>query len=107
MIINDLVRGLDYLSEHPLVNPELPGMCGKSGGGIKTCYMMITDDRLKAAAPSCYITSRENYMKTGQIHDREQNIFGSIVYGINHDDFVTAFAPKPVLINSTRYDFFA
>ncbi|HOJ11349.1 MAG TPA: acetylxylan esterase [Clostridiales bacterium] len=104
--IHDLIRGLDYLSSHPAVDPERLGMCGNSGGGTQTSYIMLVDERLKAAAPSCYINSRENYMKTGQAHDNEQNIFGSIAYGLNHDDFITAFAPKPVLINSARYDFF-
>ena len=102
----DMIRAMDYLVSLPEVDPERIGMTGNSGGGMQTAYMMLIDSRIKAAAPSCYINSRENYMKTGQAHDSEQNIFGSIANGINYDDFIAAFAPKPVLLNCAKYDFF-
>jgi hypothetical protein len=36
----------------------------------------------------------------------EQTIFNAVVMGINHDDFVTGIAPKPVQIGAVAYDFF-
>lgn len=102
----DLVRGIDYLETLPEVDKDRIGITGNSGGGTQTCYMMLIDNRLKAAAPGCYISSRLHYMKTGQAHDSEQTIYNSIAFGLNHDDFVTSFAPKPVMIGAARYDFF-
>jgi len=100
------VRGLDYLTTRSEVDPERLAATGNSGGGTQTAYMMLLEDRLKAAAPCCYITSREAYMKTGQSHDAEQNIYGAIRDGINYDDFISLFAPKPALIGAAAYDFF-
>ena len=102
----DLIRGLDYLETLPQVDSNRFGVCGNSGGGLQTSYMMFLEPRIKAAAPSCYINSRENYLKTGQAHCGEQNIYGTISNGINCDDFATSFAPKPLLLNGARYDFF-
>ncbi len=102
----DLIRALDYLCDLPEVDETRIGMTGCSGGGTQTSYMMLLDDRIKTAVPCTYITSRESWMKTGQAHDAEQNIFGAISEGLNYDDFVSCFAPKPVLIGAVESDFF-
>ena len=102
----DGIRGIDYLIKRKEVNPKRIGVTGSSGGGTQTSYLMLVDERISAAAPCTYITSREEYMYTGQAHDAEQNIFGAIKYGLNYDDFLTSFAPKPLLIGAAAYDFF-
>lgn len=101
----DMIRGLDYLEERPDVDEDRLGATGNSGGGMQTGFLMLTDDRLEAAVPCCFVTSREEYMKTGQAQDGEQILHGAIDRGLNHDDFVSAFAPKPVLIGSAQSDF--
>lgn len=102
----DAIRGLDYLESRQEVNENRIGVTGNSGGGTQTAYLMLCDDRPRAAVPCCYITDREEYMKTGQAHDAEQNIYRSVSGGINYDDFVSAFAPKPVRIGAAQSDFF-
>jgi len=102
----DLIRAIDLLESLPEVDNERMGITGNSGGGTQTSYMMLVEPRLKVAVPCTYITSREEYMKTGQAHDNEQNIFKAISMGLNYDDFVTGFAPKPVMIGAVDSDFF-
>ncbi|MFH1824363.1 MAG: prolyl oligopeptidase family serine peptidase [Candidatus Firestonebacteria bacterium] len=102
----DGIRGIDYLISRDEVDKNKIGVTGNSGGGTQTSYLMMIDTRIKCAIPCSYITSRYEYMKTGQEHDAEQNIFGAIKNGINHDDFITAMAPKPVQIGANAYDFF-
>jgi cephalosporin-C deacetylase-like acetyl esterase len=102
----DLIRGVDYLESLDFVDKTKIGMFGTSGGGLQTTFMMMCDERISVAAPTCYITSREEYMKTGQSQDQEQIIIDSIEKGLNYDDYITAFAPKPVLINCALYDYF-
>lgn len=102
----DLIRAVDLLESLPEVDNERIGMTGNSGGGTQTSYMMLVEPRLKVAAPCTYITSREEYMKTGQAHDNEQNIFKAISTGLNHDDFISSFAPKPVMVGAVDSDFF-
>ena len=102
----DLIRAIDLLESLPDVDNERIGITGNSGGGTQTSYMLLVEPRLKVAVPCTYITSREEYMKTGQAHDNEQNIFKAISMGLNYDDFVTGFAPKPVMIGAVDSDFF-
>lgn len=102
----DLIRAVDYLCELEEIDSDRIGMTGNSGGGLQTILSMMSDDRLAAAAPCTYVTSRESYMKTGQPQDGEQILDGAIRAGMDYDDYVTLFAPKPVLIGAVESDFF-
>ena len=104
--IRDAMRGIDYLRSREEVDNSRIGITGTSGGGTQSCYMMIADQRIAAAAPSCYVTDRLSYMKAFQAHDAEQNIFGHIPVKFNYSDFLIAFAPKPLLLVGVKYDFF-
>lgn len=103
----DGIRGIDYLVSRPEVDGECIGVTGNSGGGTQSSYLMMTEPRIKAAAPCTYITSIDALIKTIGPQDSEQNIFGAIKEGMNHDDYIATFAPKPVLIGAAAYDFFA
>src|SRR5262249_38911733 len=70
----DGIRSLDYLAGRPEVDPKKLGCTGCSGGGTLTSYLMALDDRIVAAAPSCYITSLERLFATIGPQDAEQNI---------------------------------
>lgn len=102
----DGIRALDYLVSRPEVDPERIGVTGNSGGGTQTCYLMVADERIRAAVPCCFTTSRQIYLRSGNPHDAEQNLFGAIQQGFNYDDFLLCFASKPVLIGAAAYDFF-
>lgn len=105
-MIWDSVRAIDYLVSRPEVDSERIGCAGTSGGGTMTAYLCALEERITAAAPCCYITQRKIYLQTGNPHDAEQNLSGAIRYGLNYDDFLSLFAPKPLLIGACIYDFF-
>jgi len=102
----DGIRGIDYLLSRPEVDGTKIGVTGNSGGGTQTSYLTFVDDRIACSVPCSYVTSRLDYMKTGQRHDAEQNVFGVIKNGINYDDLITGIAPKPLQIGANAYDFF-
>jgi dienelactone hydrolase len=102
----DGIRSLDYLASRPEVDPKRLGCTGNSGGGTLTAYLMALDDRIVAAAPSCYITSLERLFSTIGPQDGEQNIPGQVAFGMEHSDYVTLRAPKPTLICCATRDFF-
>jgi dienelactone hydrolase/pimeloyl-ACP methyl ester carboxylesterase len=102
----DGVRSLDYLAGRPEVDPKRLGCTGNSGGGTLTSYLMALDDRIVAAAPSCYITSLERLFATIGPQDAEQNITGQVAFGMEHADYVTMRAPRPALICTGTQDFF-
>lgn len=99
----DGMRALDYLASRPEVDPQRLGCTGNSGGGTLTCYLMALDDRIAAAAPSCYPTTFRELLKAGP-QDAEQNIFGQIAFGMDITDYTLMRAPKPTLINAATLD---
>src|SRR5256885_165046 len=102
----DGIRGLDYLAGRSEIDRHRLGCTGCSGGGTLTAYLMALDDRVLAAAPSCYITSLERLFATIGPQDAEQNITGQVALGIDHADYIFMRAPKPTLILASTRDFF-
>ena len=102
----DGMRGIDYLQSRPEVDPNRIGCTGNSGGGTQTSYLMALDDRIVAAAPSCYITSFERLLSTIGPQDAEQNIYGQLAFGMDHADYLMIRAPKPTLVCAATKDFF-
>ena len=102
----DGVRALDYLASRPEVDAQRLGCTGNSGGGTLTSYLMALDDRIYAAAPSCYLTSMRSLMNVNGPQDAEQNIFGQIAHGMTHAEYVMMHAPKPTLMCVATRDSF-
>ncbi|HTL52579.1 MAG TPA: acetylxylan esterase [Planctomycetota bacterium] len=104
--IADIQSAVDVLGQVPEVDPKRIGLTGASGGGTQTAYAMALDTRIAAAAPCVYITDREQYLQSGQMHDHEQNFFRAISAGVCHHDFLSLMAPRPLVVLSGRGDFF-
>jgi cephalosporin-C deacetylase-like acetyl esterase len=102
----DGIRSLDYLAGRAEIDPKRLGCTGCSGGGTLTSYLMALDERIIAAAPSCYITSMERLFATIGPQDAEQNITGQVAFGMEHADYLLLRAPKPTLILCATRDFF-
>jgi dienelactone hydrolase len=102
----DEIRALDYLESRPDIDPKRLGVTGNSGGGTLSAYVMALDDRVLAAAPSCYITSFERLLATIGPQDAEQNITGQIAFGMDHADYLTMRAPRPTLMCVGTRDYF-
>lgn len=104
--MNDQVSAVDYMLTRPEVDPARIGMTGCSGGGLQTISMMICDDRIAAAAPCCFTTTRREIISTNQTQDAEQIWPGCATYGFDHFEPFIIFAPKPVVILANSADFF-
>ncbi len=102
----DGMRAVDYLCSRPEINSSKIGYTGCSGGGTLTSYVMALDDRIRCAAPACYLTNFRRLIETIGPQDAEQNIFSQIAFGLDHPDYVIMRAPKPTLISATSNDFF-
>ncbi len=102
----DGIRSIDYLVSRSEVDPKKIGCTGNSGGGTLTAYLMVLDERIVCAAPSCYITSLERLFATIGPQDAEQNIPGQVAFGMEHSDYLTMRAPRPTLVGVASQDFF-
>lgn len=103
----DAIRSVDYLMTRKEVDPKRIGMTGRSGGGTQTAYAAAFDERIKAAAPECFITSMTYVLKSIGPQDAEQNLFHMICEGLDHADLLEVRAPKPTLMVTTTRDFFS
>jgi hypothetical protein len=103
--IFDAKRVLDYLLTRPEVDPARIGATGCSGGGTLTTFASALDDRIKVAAPACYINSF-SVLLPDALGDSEQSWPNFVSSGLDQTDFVELFAPRPFLILSTQEDFF-
>lgn len=102
----DGMRAIDYLQSRRDILKDRIGYMGNSGGGTQTAYMMALEDRIKAAAPACYITRLPLVVRAIGPQDAEQNIFGQLKFGMDHPDYLTMRSPSPALVASAIKDFF-
>ena len=101
----DGIRAIDYLVSRPDVRADRIGCMGNSGGGTLTAYLMAIDTRIRAAAPSCYISSIREVVKSIGPQDAEQCLYGQLAAGVNHAAFVL-MSEGAVRLQLSEGDFF-
>jgi len=102
----DGIRALDYLLTRPEVDRRHIGLTGNSGGGTLAAWLCGLDSRWTMAAPGCFITTFRRNIENELPQDPEQYPPRAISLGLDHDDFLAAMAPKPVIILSKEKDYF-
>ncbi len=102
----DGIRALDYLLSRPEVDPKHVGITGNSGGGTLTTWLCGLDDRWTMAAPGCFVTTFRRNLENELPADTEQCPPHVLARGLDHADFLSALAPKPVIVLAKEKDFF-
>ena len=102
----DGVRALDYLLTREEVDPARVGVTGNSGGGTMTTWLCGVEQRWTMAAPSCFVTTFRRNLENELPADTEQCPPRAIGLGLDHEDFLIAMAPKPVIVLAKERDFF-
>ncbi|QDU39603.1 Acetyl xylan esterase (AXE1) [Maioricimonas rarisocia] len=102
----DGIRALDYLQTREEVDPEQIAVTGNSGGGTMTTLLSGLEDRWSMAAPSCFVTSFVRNLENELPADTEQCPPSVLAHGLDHEDFLAALAPRPVIILAKEKDFF-
>ncbi len=102
----DGIRALDYLLNRPEVDPKHIGVTGNSGGGTLTTWLCGLDSRWTMAAPSCFVTTFRRNLENELPADTEQCPPQALALGLDHEDFLAALAPKPILILGKEKDYF-
>ncbi len=102
----DGMRALDYLLSRPEVDPKHVGITGNSGGGTMTMWLCGVERRWTMAAPSCAVTQFRRNFQNELPADTEQCPPRVLAMGLEHDDFLAAMAPKPVIIMAQERDYF-
>jgi pimeloyl-ACP methyl ester carboxylesterase len=106
----DGMRAVDYLLTRSDVDSERIGITGTSGGGTQTAMIAALDPRINIAVPSCYISALAmriaNRIFADPDSDPEQDIYGMLSNGIDHDGLLLLIYPRPVMVASAVLDFF-
>ncbi|MHC1763805.1 MAG: acetylxylan esterase [Verrucomicrobiia bacterium] len=102
----DGIRALDYLLTRPEVDPRHIGVTGNSGGGTLTTWLCGLDSRWTMAAPSCFVTTFRRNLENELPADTEQCPPRALSLGLDHEDFIAAMAPKPVILLAKERDYF-
>lgn len=102
----DGIRALDYLLTRPEVDPRHVGVTGNSGGGTLTTWLCGLDSRWTMAAPGCFVTTFRRNLENELPADTEQCPPRALALGLNHEDFIAAMAPKPVILLTKERDYF-
>src|SRR6202023_1256808 len=106
----DGIRAVDYLLTRPDVDGERISITGTSGGGTQTALIAALDPRINIAVPSCYISALAmriaNPIFADPDSDPEQDIYGMLSNGIDHDGLLLLIYPRPVMVVSAVLDFF-
>ncbi|MFC1596389.1 alpha/beta hydrolase family protein [Planctomycetota bacterium] len=102
----DGIRALDYLLTREEVDPKHVGVTGNSGGGTMTTWLSGVEQRWTMAAPSCFVTTFRRNMENELPADTEQCPSRALALGLDHDDFLAALAPKPVIVLGKEKDYF-
>lgn len=105
-MIWDGIRAVDYLLTRKEVDPDNIGITGRSGGGTQSAYIAAFDERIKAAAPECYLTNFTRLIQNIGPQDAEQNLSDAIFRGLDEPDLLLVRAPKPALMITTSRDIF-
>ena len=102
----DGIRALDYLLERPEIDPEHVGVTGNSGGGTMTTWLLGVEQRWTMGAPACFVTTWRRNFENELPQDNEQCPPRSLALGLDHDDYLAAMAPKPIIILAKEKDYF-
>jgi cephalosporin-C deacetylase-like acetyl esterase len=98
-------RAVDYLESRPDIDKNRLGVFGSSGGGTQATYLIGLEERFKVASVCSYFSKRERVLELNGPSDGCQHIPGEGAQHLEIADWITMFAPKPVLIMAGRYDF--
>jgi dienelactone hydrolase len=99
----DLMRCVDVLAAHPLIDPQRIAAVGFSYGATTTLFLAALDERVRAAVLSGYLSSWQ------AAHAVPWNMCGSQVLpglldAFEHVDIAALVAPRPILVESGRAD---
>ena len=98
------IRGIDYLSSRPDVDPERIGVTGISGGGAATFWISAADERVKVAVPVSGMGDLTSYLPNRVINGHCDCMFLYNTFQWPWTRIAGLIAPRPLLFTNSDLD---
>lgn len=98
------IRGLDYLSGRPDVDPERLAVTGISGGGAATFWIAAADERVKVAVPVSGMADLNSYVNDHVVNGHCDCMFLHNAYQWPWTRIAGMIAPRPLLFVNSDAD---
>jgi dienelactone hydrolase len=98
------VRGIDYLTSRPDVDPNRIAVTGISGGGAATFWIAAADERVKVAVPVSGMADLESYVPNLVINGHCDCMFLYNAYEWPWTRIASLVAPRPMLFVNSDAD---
>ena len=98
------VRGIDYLTSLPEVDPERIAVTGISGGGAATFWIAAADERVKVAVPVSGMADLMSYVPNRVINGHCDCMFLYNTYAWPWTRIAGLIAPRPLLFVNSDQD---
>ncbi len=100
----DVIRGVDYLSTRPEVDPDRIAATGVSGGAVSTLHAAALDDRIKCAVPVCGVIPLIQLIEIEYTTCPEQLVQNTLGRNIDEMEVAGLIAPRPLLLMQGERD---
>jgi predicted esterase len=98
------VRGIDYLTSRPEVDPERIAVTGISGGGAATFWIACADERVKVAVPVSGMADLTSYVPNRVINGHCDCMFLHNAFAWPWTRIAGLIAPRPLLFIDSDQD---
>jgi hypothetical protein len=98
------IRGIDYLTSRPDVDPEHIGVTGISGGGAATFWIAAADERVKVAIPVSGMSDLLSYVPDHVVNEHCDCMFLYNAYQWPWARIPSLIAPRPLLFVNSDHD---
>ena len=98
-------RALDYLSSRDDVDPDRIGCGGLSGGGMRTCYLAGTDDRISCACCVGMMTTWRDYLLHKSFTHTWMIYIPGLAPDLDYPEILGLRVPRATLVQYDEEDF--
>lgn len=98
------IRGIDYLTGRPDVDPERIAVTGLSGGGAATFWIAAADERVKVAIPVSGMADLPTYVSDHVINRHCDCMFMYNTFGWPWTRIAMLVAPRPLMFVNSDQD---
>ncbi len=103
MILMESVALIRHMAKHPRVDPARVGACGNSGGGTLCLFLAALAPELSVLCPTGY-PCEFSYILSKERRHCACNLLPGCAHGPEMWEILSAFAPKPLLLEQGKYD---